>query len=272
MQTKDLTIREAFSLKKTVGDVGVEIELEALSALPTGKYTPTGWRDESDDSLRGYSREYVMSKPVPLEKVQILLNSLKEALDKHEAKPIYSPRAGVHVHINVQELTSEQVIRFALAYYCLDDVMTRFCGTDREGNHFCLRLRDAQYPIFEIEKMVNAIDLLCFNTDVIRYSTLNFKSLFSYGSIEFRAMASQPDLSKIYEWCDMLLRIKDYAVGLPDRKQIARDVSLLGPEGFLHSIMGDDNYKLLAYPEMERTIRRSMRLIQGPIYGQEIKG
>ena len=264
------TIKQFLGLNTATGDVGVEIEVEAKSELHTPPIS-SKWRREEDGSLRGYSAEYVTKTPVDKSIVPTLLDELRAGFSETKCGPKQTYRAGVHVHVNVQQMTAEQVIRFALLYYCFEDVLVRFCGETREGNHFCLRIRDAEGPLVVIEGLRYEKNITKLHSDRYRYSSLNFCALFKYGSIEFRAMETRPDLSKINEWVEMLVALRDYSLKLDSRTSIPERMSYLGPEAMLYEIIGESNYNLVYYKDMERDILRSMRLTQMAIYNGELQ-
>ena len=264
-------LKDIYNYKDVPGDVGIEIELESSTPMPFTQL-PKEWRAENDGSLRGYSVEYVMKKPMAIEKVQDSLDKLAAVILKEGGRPVYSERAGVHVHVNVLDLTVEQIVCFALTYYCLEDVLVRFCGTNREGNHFCLRIKDAEMPLHILSGMRHEMNIENFNTDQIRYASMNFLSLFRYGSLEFRAMESQPDLSKVSDWATMLCLIRNYAVSVENRESIAYDISYHSPEGFVRHVLGDRGLDLLGYDGMEEDIMSSMRNCQLALYSDPLEG
>lgn len=260
----ELNIRDIVGLNKVGGDVGVEIEMEGNCRFPweISKY----WKAEEDGSLRGYSVEYVMRQPMELKKVKSALNLLKEEMAAYGARPVYSERAGVHVHVNVQELTLKQVISTALVYYCLEHALVRYCGENREGNHFCLRAEDAGFIIDAVESVIQRGRMNALNNEDIRYASLNFCSLVKYGSLEFRSMETQPDLSKILEWSTMLVSLRDYAKDLKDYTEIPTDISAYGPTGWARKVLGEEMFNLINYPEFDRDVMRCVRPIQHLFY------
>lgn len=263
------TILEMLGPKPQTGDVGIEIELEATNSFPT---SVPFWKAEIDNSLRGNNMEYILKEPRKIEDVPSLLDGLQKELEGYGTKLKYTERAGVHVHVNVQDHTVEEVVRFALLYYCFEEVLTKYCGPDREGNHFCLRVKDAQAPLFVIEQMTTASKIGKFSDNMFRYAALNFCSLFRFGSLEFRAMETQPDFSKINEWCQILHAFKLYSKDkLKHRMAIAEEISLYGPDSLLRKIVGQELFEQLWYDGAEEHVVESMRLAQLAIFSKELK-
>ena len=261
----DHNIRQLLDLRSCKGDVGIEIEVEALRRLPTMP-DDSEWRSETDNSLRGYSMEYVLRKPIKIEKVGKSIENLREYVALAKSSPKYSERAGVHIHVNVQEMTSNQVFTMAMVYYCMESSLVRFCGPDREGNHFCLRLEDADYVVDVLESALRNRNLRYLDSEDIRYASLNFCSLFRYGSLEFRAMETTPNFDKVEEWAKILVAIRNYACKLESFDQIPARISGQGPTGWAKEVLGDELFALINEPDFDQRVMRCMRPIQHLFY------
>lgn len=257
------SVAEVLGLQQVKGDVGIEIEIEGKNPFPAVR---DYWRSEHDGSLRGYSMEYVMRNPSNIKDVKKKVEYLKDKIDREGSKPVFSERAGVHAHVNVQHMTPNQVITMAMVYYCMETPLVRYCGENREGNHFCLRLQDADYVVDVLETTLRERNLRYLDSEDIRYASLNFCSLFKYGSIEFRAMETQPDFSKIVEWAEMLVRIRDYACKLESLSSIPFEISASGPTGWAKGILGEELFKLVNSPDFDMQVMRCMRPLQHLFY------
>lgn len=222
--------------RKTDGDIGLEIEVEG-NRLPRAI---AGWRFEHDGSLRGAdSAEYVLANPMSLEGVSKCLAKLEEAYVLGKSKVDDSVRAGVHVHINCQKLSLVQLVNFMTLYMVMENVLVRFCGEGREGNLFCLRVSDAEYLQNYITNAIQNRHLRDFHSDNIRYSSMNLKALGDYGSLEFRAMRSTRDLSRIYSWVEVLYNLREIAKEYVSPTEIIGNFSADGPIRFLQNHLGE---------------------------------
>ena len=208
------------------GEVGIEIEVEGVH-LPhvDSKY----WRTEHDGSLKAAEAyEYVLKAPVERDEVNKALASLEKVWKEDKAIINDSFRAGIHVHVNVRDLSVNEMVTFAVLYYIFEDILLKWCGDERVGNHFCLGSKDAEYVLFELEKAIVSGRLENLHSDRIRYSSLNFKALPQYGSLEFRGMRSTKDMAVIEDWVGMLLALKDYAIKAGKPSTIVEEFSLKG--------------------------------------------
>lgn len=247
------------------GEVGIEVEVEAKKYVDgelLHKNPKFGWRYENDGSLKVNGVEFVLNKPVARENVGKALKNLRKVMDKAGVEINPSIRAGVHIHINFQEETLGTIFKFLMLFYSIETALIRYCGEGREGNLFCLRTRDANNNLNAIEKAVMSEEMTYMRSNNYRYAAMNFQSLFSYGSLESRSLATTPELDNIEDWVAILLRIKDYAKGMGTCWDAISSVSGDGPREYLRSIVGDKYCELLDYPEIEQDIMEDVRNIQ----------
>ena len=255
------------------GDIGIEVEVEGenLSIVDQGY-----WRTEADGSLRGrypgQSAEYVLAEPVLVSKVKPALKQLIKA--QAAAKLNFSFRTSVHVHVNVQELSHIQLINIIYTYLLLEEPLINFCGRERKGNRFCLRLQDAEgfmeYFKFLIQNRLKDFHML--NENSMRYSAINLAALRKYGSLEFRAMRGNLELKTLTDWVSALVQIKNYACqDKATPATIYQTFCEKGCEGFLRDVLGvyADAY---IYPGFEKDMQRSFSLsIDAPFLYREYK-
>lgn len=226
------TILEINRVKPTTGDVGIEIEIEGANLPQTIDYY---WRVETDGSLRGEAFEYVLSKPLPRDKYQKALAHLVDQFTAKKAVVHDTIRAGIHVHVNYQQMTPTQVLNSLTIYFIVEDLLTHLCGKSREGNLFCLRASDAEDIIRTLED--NNGDFTRMGNDTFRYAAVNLKALATYGSLEYRAMRSTMDMDGVVTpWVELLLKIRDKCVTFKNPAEVMQKYSELGAEDFLHYV------------------------------------
>lgn len=260
-------IAELIPCRKQDGQMGVEIEIEADN-LPGSDMIGDYWRLERDASLRGESGEYVLRSPLSEKDLDTALNELTSAFTKAKTKVRPTYRAGVHVHINVQDLTPKQLVTFISSYFMLEEVLLSFCDKTRAGNHFCLRMSDASYTLDMITDMILNNTLSTLDTEDLRYASLNITSLFKYGSVEFRALESTTDFEKIKVWAGVLNHLKEFAKTLNNPTDLLGQASERGFETFARDILGP-YYKTFGQYAREDKIRVGVRNIQYAIYSRD---
>ena len=213
--------------------VGVEIEVEGAGLVGGLR----GFRCERDGSLRGENVEYVFEKPVEWkDEGYRLVKTLRLKLKQAESVVYDTGYAGIHVHVNVCDMTPIQLWRYAIAYYIAEPLLLEFCGEDRRSNLFCLSLQEAVTPLRRLREAIERLSFEELYTDDIRYAALNFKALAEYGSFEFRAMRSVVDETVLNQWVTMLLELRQFALGDWDVRSVIQDLSI-AQEGFLKALM-----------------------------------
>lgn len=255
-----MKVSDLIRLKKTSGEIGLEIEAEGRNLLYEGSFTKW-WRMEADGSLRGPETvEYVLKKPLSLV-------DLTEALNvwRHEQEEIgtkffkNSKTAGIHVHINFQEEEMVHVYNFICLYYILEEFILSYCEDHRIGNHFCLSGSDADYVTDMLINFAKSGDTDHLS-DEIRYASMNILALKTYGSIEFRALESTNDVDKIINWVKILLTLKEKAKGYNSPTDIIQDMSIEG-DGFTSKILGDYT-QLLNIENNHKKLYNGVRIAQ----------
>lgn len=209
----NLLTSKFFKLPFYRGDLGLELEVEAKQPLPTNGdigRLQNMWYAKREGSLRGYNMEYItqgniFNNPNKTKHINWLIDTLKPY------QPIPdSPRTSLHVHVNVQRYTLNQVYACMVGYWLLENLLTKFCGPTREGNHFCLRACDAEWIV---RKQVEAVSQhgYPFYSEVhnknLRYSGLNTAAVPRFGSLEVRSMRGVMEPKIIDMWSSELQRM-----------------------------------------------------------------
>ena len=244
---------------------GVEIEVEG-TRLPTSLPSSV-WRIESDSSLKTEEAyEYVTNGPMDLMGIRTALDILQQAYTKRETEVFDSVRAGVHVHMNVQDWNIKELMTFSLCYYIVEDILLKWCGENREGNLFCLRTRDAEFVLFKVLETLKNRNLNILKNDIIRYSSLNYCSLFKYGTVEFRGMRGTGDLDAIYTWVKIIDELRETSQTFTDPVDVINSMSGDGEINFLHRLF-PTHHELFNFPDMTKIIRNAARRVQMIAFG-----
>lgn len=195
-------------LNRVVGHYGIEVEVEGDSLPHLDNVT---WGTHRDGSLRGESAEYVTQGPILFSEVEKAVKSLNAAFKKKESVLNLSFRTSVHVHMNVQEMELDKLVSVVYIYYLFEELLMQYCGQDRVGNRFCLRLRDCDgiSDIIRNTFSQNGQGIRKINANNVRYSALNLASLPKFGSLEFRGMRGTVDVGTIKTWVSLLDCIKN---------------------------------------------------------------
>jgi hypothetical protein len=253
-----MLVREAFGLGVTEGLVGLEIEVE-------GRHLPddvVGFRKMGDGSLRGESAEFVFKGPTSRIGTGRRVNKLFNAYKERGTRLDNSYRCSSHVHLNVQEFTMTQVVNLFVLYAIFEEYLVKYCGEEREGNLFCLRIRDAEYTTALLRKAIETSNYGLLDTEEIRYGAVNLSALGKYGSVEFRSMRGVDSPEEILTWIDLLLSLHKAAQEYASPKDILKEFSISGPRKFASGIFGELLNSLPFENNWEEIVFSNMRMIQ----------
>lgn len=253
-------IYELLAKKQLKGDVGIEIECEGKKLKEVATEV---WHSEDDGSLRGVypeSRaEYVLNKPIPLATVVSAMEELNHFLKNSEID--FSFRTSVHVHVNVLDLTEDQLKSFIYTYLLLEEVLFNYCGNSRKANRFCLRISDAD-GILEILNNIfrnGWAKIKGLREDNVRYAAINLASINKYGSVEFRGMRGTIDTNVINTWATALVSIRNYACHHENVLSVHDEYVKLGAEAFMEHVLGQLSSNFL-YKNHVKDIQRNYSL------------
>jgi hypothetical protein len=142
----------------------------------------------------------------------------------------------------------------------------KHCGENREGNLFCLRARDAEFVLFRLLRSLKERNLKYLKDDMIRYSSLNYCSLFKYGSLEFRGMRGTGDLDAIYEWVEIIDELRTSSLKFDTPVDVVSTMSGDGEIAFLNRILPTKGH-LFKFDGIEHSIQEATRRIQMIAFG-----
>lgn len=258
------------------GDIGLELECEAKRQLPFEHAKTTSWAAKSEGSLRGYGIEYVSRRPwVMGERVKSKISNLCDVINQ----PAYgiekdSPRTSLHVHLSVLDLTPVHVWTQVTLYWLLENLLTKYCGELlREGNLFCLRLKDAEGILPIAQQEINSNKpwgTNLFNNE-LRYAGQNLSAVRKFGSLEYRAMRGTTDKDVIWNWTRELHSLQRAAVntfqtpeGVLDHLSKYGALSILRicfSEQFVEELLGAAGSSLKAASLVDENTGRLLHLV-----------
>lgn len=220
----DLLVNEYYPVRNAKGDLGVEIECEGRK-LPMFDPGVKGnlWKSISDHSLRGESMEYTFSEPYSLERATEALQWLRGHMKAQGTLLAPSLRTSVHVHLNVQRFTLQEVYNIIVAYFLMEALLVQYSGTDRVGNLFCLRGCDAELLPYKIAEGLRKKTYVGeTKDDTYRYASLNLAALPKFGSLEFRSFRGTEDFEAIQQWIEVIYTFKRIGHQFNDPLEILR--------------------------------------------------
>lgn len=236
--------------KPTAGEVGIEIEVEG-KRLPRPEHLSSAWTYHQDGSLRGEENaEYVLGVPLKFDEVDGAIKDLWAIFKERKSVLDDSIRTSVHVHVNVQQFHLNRLAAFTGLYFCVEEILTQWCGDRRVGNLFCLRAKDAPAIITQLRKFIMS-DMNEQIRDNFHYAGLNANAVHKFGSLEFRTLRGVTDPTIILTWVGILRRLYELSAEFPDPRAVCDMLSSAGPFAFFETVLGE--YALPVRQEVSMT-------------------
>lgn len=194
---------------------GLELEIEEWDPDAIREFDGFGFTD--DGSLRGNDNGIGIEAITLPVKAKHLPGLLRAFFDNYEVGPHnYTERCSTHVHMNVQDITCEQLASLCLLYQTVEELLFAFVGHDRDEGVFCVPWNQSGISYSIVERLEG------FSKGTKnplrqwqKYSALNLIPIGSQGSIEFRHLEGTCDVERIMQWVNILSRMYLYAVNTP---------------------------------------------------------
>lgn len=222
--------------KKTL--LGIEVEVEnvpdagsllLLSPTSSGKHQWL-WKAVEDGSLRNFGREFV-SLPISGDNIMKSLQFLKTSFETTKGLENYefTNRTSVHIHMNVCDMTVEQVATLLLGYALVEPFLyDTFVGGDRRYNIFSVPITDSSLSN-QVRRILQGEPKTLFDGILgwQKYTGLNLIPIRSQGTVEFRQMLGTLDLTKLNNWINIILSLKRFALitSLDEAKSLALSIN-----------------------------------------------
>lgn len=232
--------------------VGIEIECEGARIdwdILADEADACGFRLESDHSLRNDGIEFVSQGPTLVNNA--LYDSLLSVYDLIDCHGLESnARTGIHVHLDMQNNTLEQVQRIVTLYCLVEPWLYRVCGPEREENIYCVpwyrSWTDAESFAKAMEHYYNGDSSGYVRqriSEACKYAGLFIQPLRTFGTLEFRMAPTFKTGEELVSWVRLVVAIGDVAKSFASPEEIleAWDTdahALLERVGFTSDIIG----------------------------------
>jgi Putative amidoligase enzyme len=221
---------------------GVEIENELTSREMSPDFLKLledyGWARTADGSLRGNGYEFISP---PSSKTELLDFFKKMTPVAKKLRWSYSRRTSVHIHINVADLTFEQLYSFIALYYIFEGLLYETTQEVRKDNTFCVsRSMESKAMLLYLLQNKELLENLPKDEGEMKYASLNIHPLRRFGTVECRIFHTTFDYKDFKLWLDFFNALKVFVMKpctLTDVKQLFID---LAPEEFTRAILGKE--------------------------------
>lgn len=252
--------------------MGIEIEVEG--AQSNGKPYPTMpfWATHADGSLRNHGQEWVSYATTP-ENLSNLTLGVLQLFKKHMKDPSFSWRTSIHIHVNVQDMTEEQILNMVVLYLIFENSLFQYADIKRKHSIFCVPLLECQESLVNLlsawrkvsksDSKVNWGHLMQFCE---KYSAMGIFRILSYGTLEFRHLPGTWDAEKIVGWICLLAALQKASISLSSDAIYEKILNINTTSfysQFRQTVFREWDY-LLAYPHYQEDLAKGvMRIKEG---------
>lgn len=184
---------------ETISNYGVGIEIEVENAE---EVDISGWEVVKDGSLRDNGYEYKTTYGHRVGYLRRSLTELEQVFSDLSFK--FSERCSVHTHIDVRNMSIDQVNGMFCLYMLFEQSLFRFAGEKRAHNIFCV-------PWGESSECVRRYSFVDVVDHASKYTAMNLLCLREFGTVEFRHMEGNCDAERIFQWVLLLSCLRKYA-------------------------------------------------------------
>ena len=252
--------------------VGIEIELEGVPNVRVRDRTEGRlWKIVGDGSLRNDGAEFV-SEPVYGQDINNALADFTKTLNDTHSEPVVSSRTSVHVHMDVEDMSVEQLGLFLLLVTLFEKLLYTYCGYDRYDNIFCHPIEKSISTMSIISEIVTHKEddpILDAVSGYHKYTGCNIKPILpdarkgdQGGHIEFRMHKGTYDTTRIKEWVNILMCLKKYSMEFEQKpEELLQHLSMRGLDETVQDIFGE-YYNTVAYADMFEHMYDNMAVVQ----------
>jgi len=184
---------DSFEVIKTDRWYGVEIETHSSMY----DYADGIWKIETEHC----GLEYVS----PLLQGDKGLEAIRQLY--RDIEPTFSYACGLHVHIDVRDLTENQILDLLKEFKRTKDRWFDYVDSERHNNRYC------RNDLPEVRNDESLTDYIGKHKST-RYYWLNVKAIQQHGSIELRLHEATDDIDKVIEWVAMLVNFVSEVVAV----------------------------------------------------------
>lgn len=185
--------------------IGVEVEVEKVDGYINSSNYRWGWEVIQDGSLRNHGLEFKTHYGITSEIVEKALIDLFKDIPTAE----FSARTSIHIHLDIRDLTVNQLTSLLYIYLLIEKLLYSFAGAKRYKNIFCVPLVDTNFHTFLAQSDSTFGHYLGNWT---KYCGLNLLPISGFGTIEFRQLRGTSNIATIMKWIYIILMLKKYVM------------------------------------------------------------
>ena len=191
--------------------IGLELELENSKSSKLFDFIGEYFEAVQDGSLKYDGIELRFKSALNGSNIINSLNVLDAGIAKFKLAPYTEGNRGsTHIHLNVSNLSVQQLFNIVLMSYFVEPILMDMCHVDRLFSPFSVtsnRTKDQKYILSTI-----AEGHMNFESSGYKYRSIGLSSVFNKGSLEYRMFHASYDTKEILQWINFVQEIKHIAI------------------------------------------------------------
>lgn len=234
--------------------LGVEVETENTKRPKEFFKKLKYWMLTIDGSLKSpFPYEFVFCGPLRGHDVVAALKELEHVLTE-ETSVEFPHNTSVHVHMNVGDLSCEELKRFIYLCMVVESALIQVSGNRRNNGFIVPWSCHSPKSLGDIGTFLETEGQ--HNMGVNKYNTFNLGSVYEHGSVEFRTMKGTCSSLEILDWIDILLKLKKYCIEntVDPRDIMDYSTSRSSVKEFLLQVWDVDIVKRMMHPGIQESM------------------
>ena len=255
--------------------IGIEIEAEKAYNINVSALDPY-WAVKDEGSIRGVSAELVLSRPLSGADLTKALTVLDDVNSKRKFPLSFSERCSVHVHLDVRDVTHEQLYGTILWYAVFERVLFKFAGATREKGVYSVPLYEAIESVKNLHGFNNINNMMhVFRSEGgnnrYKYLAINIGAIKNFGSIEFRHHPGTDNSERISTWINIIMCLKRMALNTEFApEELPSYISAKGARWVMEQVF-EEYTPDLWYKQAEEDIIKGARVAQDIVFSPQMQ-
>lgn len=229
---------------------GIELEIEGVRDNPPD-VSPNKWIKVNDNSLRNNGIELITNGPKGGTALFECLEDLEEALANTDIE--LSERCSTHIHIDVSDMTVEQLLNFLMLSSIFELVLFKLFGSERTSNTFCMATKDGGNNFDNFCNLAERPDISTLMVSKwTKYNAISLNRIRDLGTVEFRMFNPILEKSKYCRVLYFLFGMKNEAMNIENISDIIAYKKANSLQDLFSKVFPDEEYDEQYYEDIDK--------------------
>lgn len=235
---------------------GIELEIEGISSTALRENLSSDfWNLTTDGSLRN-GFEIVAKRGHSGVKLEKAVANLSSALAL--TPPTLSERCSTHIHLDVSDMTAQQLINLLCLSIVFEHCMFNLFGSGRGSNNFCLTTDSGTQNYDSLVDIISSgasLRSIAGNYDWAKYAAIGLYRLRDLGTVEYRMFEPLITQEEYFRALEFLFALKREAMNMRCPQDIIDFKKINSLEATFRRLFESEVYNEELEQDLERGVR-----------------